>query len=51
MDSKGNELILIGEGDIVGEIEVLDENARHRQYFAATKTDALLFICKSNQFL
>lgn len=46
MNSRGHELFLIKEGEMVGEIEVLEENKR--KYFAATKTDVLLFICKSS---
>lgn len=47
MNSKGEELLLIRAGDIVGEIEVLEEN--RRQYFAATNTDVLLFMIKSSE--
>ena len=49
MDNKGHELTELNEGDVFGEIEILEDSKR--QYFAATKTDALLFTIKTPDFI
>ena len=49
MDNKGHELTELNEGEVFGEIEILEDNKR--QYFAAAKTDALLFMIKTPDFI
>lgn len=49
MDNKGHELTELNEGEVFGEIEILEDSKR--QYFAAAQTDALLFMIKTNEFI
>lgn len=49
MNRQGEDLVQIEEGDMVGEVEVILNTKR--KYFAATKTDVVLFLSKANYFL
>jgi len=49
MNRFGEDLAQIDEGDMVGEVEVID--GTKRKYFAASKTVAVLLFCKANYFL
>ena len=48
MNSEGQELLPIDQGEILGDIEIIMDTKR--QYFVATKSEVVLLVCKSNHF-
>jgi len=49
LNEQGHELLVLESGDIFGEIELIND-LKKRKYFAASKTDVVLYVCKSHNF-